>query len=429
MLADKLFELESFKKQFDAILTLSVCRTIKNLEWSYSQEELLEKIDWNNIISIASALAYSEKNEHLDASLRIAQTILTEETTNVMQKEAAAVILLSLTNKPAVQLAIKRNCLAKDFQENLPFTLKLQNEKLAFESSIILNGNVIELNRFQNNTYESHKINDAISISAPTSAGKSFILCNIIVEKLLEGQKNIVYMVPTRALISQVENDLRADFFPKHNLDSVNVTTVPQDSSSSNNSNVFVFTQERLHWFLCENIGFPIDILIIDEAHKIEDSYRGILLQQKLEEVVSTNPNVKVYFSSPFTSNPELLLENVKNDSLKDIVNTQFIAVNQNLIYATQVPRKVDKWLLSLCLIDQTINLGIITLQDRPDTELKKMAFITNAFSKNGTGNIIYSNGAAQTEDISLILFDSLPEEPLSQDIKELIKLNKKTNS
>lgn len=223
-----------------------------------------------------------------------------------------------------------------------------------------------------------------------------------------------------------MESDLREVFSQKHNLGSINISTVPQNNCTSDNSNVFVFTQERLHWFLCENCSFPIDILVIDEAHKIEDSYRGILLQQKIEEVVSSNPNVKVYFSSPFTSNPELLLKNVKNDSSKDTVNTQFISVNQNLIYATQVRRKVDKWLLSLCLFDQTIELGIITLQDRPIDE-KKMAFITKTYSNNGTGNIIYSNGAAQAESISLVLFDSLPEEQLSQGVNELIKLVKKT--
>lgn len=427
MLYDKLYDLQSFKKQFNNILILSVCRTITNLEWNFLDDELLESIDWNNIISIASALAYSEKNEHLDASLRIVQTVLIEESTSTVQKEAAAVILISLTNKPAVKLAIERNYIKKDFQDKLPFTLKLQNEKLAFESSIVLNEKVIELNRFQNDVYECQKINNTISISAPTSAGKSFILCNIIVEKLLEGRKNIIYIVPTRALISQVENDLREIFFPKYNLSTVNISTVPQDLNSSGHSNVFVFTQERLHWFLCENNNFQIDILVIDEAHKIEDSYRGILLQQKIEDVVSKNPNLRVYFSSPFTSNPELLLENVNNDSLKDKVNTQFIAVNQNLIYANQVPRKTNKWSLSLCLINGNIELGTITLQDRPITELKKMAFISNAFSNNGNGNIIYSNGAAEAENISLILFDSLPIEALSQNMLELIELIKKT--
>ncbi len=209
MLADKLYNLKSFRVQFDAIIILSVCRTIENIDWNYSEEELLRQIDWNNIISIASALAYSKKNEHLDASLRIAQTVLIEKSTSVTQKEAAAVILLSLTNKPAVKLAIDRNYLEQGFQDNLPFTLKLQNEKLSFDSSIILDETVIQLNHFQNDVYTCQLQNDVISISAPTSAGKSFILCNILIEKLLKRQINIIYIVPTRALISQVESDLR----------------------------------------------------------------------------------------------------------------------------------------------------------------------------------------------------------------------------
>jgi replicative superfamily II helicase len=426
MLADKLYNLKSFMRQFNAVTILSVCRTIENMDWEYSEKELLEAIDWNNIISIASALAYSKKNEHLDASLRISQTVLLEKSTSVIQKEAAAVILLSLTNNPAVQLAIDRKYLKHDFQNNLPFTLKLQNDKLTFGSSIILNETVIQLNRFQNDVYICQLKNDSISISAPTSAGKSFILCNILIEKLLKKQTNIIYVVPTRALISQVESDFR-ELLSKYNLPKVNITTVPQNIENDDSSNIFVFTQERLHWFLCESQNLTIDIFVIDEAHKIEDSYRGILLQQKIEQVVKENPNLKVYFSSPFTSNPEILLENVKNGSLKDKVNTQFIAVNQNLIYATQVPRKTNKWQLDLCLIDKSINLGVITLQNRPNGEFKKMAFIANSFSNNGTGNIIYSNGAADAENISLILFDSLPDETISENIKELIKLIKKT--
>jgi len=54
------------------------------------------------------------------------------------------------------------------------------------------------------------------------------------------------------------------------------------------------------------------------------------------------------------------------------------------------------------------------------------MAFIANSFSNNGIGNIVYSNGAAEAEKISLILFDSLPEETVSKSINDLIKLIKR---
>lgn len=426
MLADKLYKLESFQKQFDALLTLSVCQTICDLDWETEKDDLLRKIDWTNIIGIASALSYSDNNLHLDAALRISQTALVEESTSIIQKEASAIILLSLTNKRAIQLAIDRKLIPEDFQETLPFTIKLQNNKTLYDNTILLDDKILHLNKFQSSVYKSFEKNDAISISAPTSAGKSFVLCNLVIEELLKGNVNIVYIVPTRALISQVESDIRK-LVSDYKIKNVDVSTVPQNGDEINESNIWVFTQERLHWFLIENKTVTLDMLVIDEAHKIEDSYRGILLQQKLEDVISKNPLVKVLFSSPFTSNPEILLENVNKNVRKEKINTQFIAVNQNLIYATQVPRKTDKWELSLCLIEKTIKLGCLKLPDRPTSELKKMAYLSVAFSSNSIGNIIYANGAAQAEDISLLLLDTLSDVTQSSGVLNLIKLAKKT--
>jgi superfamily II DNA/RNA helicase len=427
MLAEKLFKLKSFQRQYEALLILSVSGSIPELVWETQKEHLVAAIDWNNVIGIASALSYSDQNEHLDSSLRIAQTAISEDGTSVTQKEGAAVILQSLTNKPAIKLAIERGRISKDFEEHLPLPLKLQKLRSDFENSITLGDHTVSLNKFQTRVHNSYLENDAISISAPTSSGKSFILCSIIIEELLKGNRNIVYLVPTRALIAQVEDDLRK-LLDKYSLSTVNLTTVPQYDTIQYDSNIFVFTQERLHWFLIEHKEFRLDIIIVDEAHKIEDPYRGILLQQKLEEVISANPNVKVYFSSPFTSNPELLLESISIEGKSEPINTQFIAVNQNLIHCTQVPRKSSLWELNLSLVDKVIKLGTLQMTDRPTTELKKMAFMSVAFSGNSTGNIIYCNGAAQAEDIALVLYDKLSgEPPASQRVKLLIDLVKKT--
>ena len=97
------------------------------------------------------------------------------------------------------------------------------------------------------------------------------------------------------------------------------------------------------------------------------------MLQQKIEDVVKANPEIKVFFSSPFTSNPEILLDNVINNSRKSKVNTQYIAVNQNLLYVSQVPRKIREWQIHLCTVKNTILLGKIVMTDRPTTELHKM--------------------------------------------------------
>lgn len=427
MISDKIFNLESFKRQFEALHILSVCQTIPNLIWEHDKQSLLEKIDWNNLLSIASVLSSSNNNLHLDAALRIAQTCMILESSSDVQKCASAYILETLTNKPSINLAIKKEYLKHNYKDFYSLTLKLQLNNTDIENTIFLQDELLYINKFQKEVYEVYKNNETISISAPTSAGKSFILCAILLEALLEGKKNIIYIVPTRALISQVEVDLRA-LVKKYQLDNdTNITTVPpQEDLENDKSNVFVFTQERLHWFLIENNSAPIHILIIDEAHKIEDGNRGILLQQKLEEIVQRNHSINVYFSSPYTSNPEILLDNVLNNSRKDKVNTQFVSVNQNLIFTSQIPRKSKEWQLNLCTINNCIPIGKLVLADRPTSEFHKIVHITEQFSDK-SGSLIYSNGAADSEKIALLLFDLLNVPIIDSEIYDLINLVKKT--
>lgn len=427
MLGEKVYNLSSFKRQYEALLTLSVCDTIPNLVWNKDKSDLLSQIDWNNMLSIASLFSYCNESKFLDAALRIAQTCLMQEETNENQKNAAAFILDNLTNKPAIKIALDKRYLKKDFRDNYPFALKLQQSKSDIEHTIIVNDDVFLLNKFQKEVYFAYKHNETISISAPTSAGKSYILCTLLLEELTVGNKNVVYVVPTRALISQVETDLKL-LLKQYNLEAqTNVTTVPpQEDIVDNKSNIFVFTQERLHWFLYGNSNNRVDILIVDEAHKIEDGNRGILLQQKIEDVVKANPAIKVFFSSPFTSNPEILLDNVMNSSRKCKVNTQFVAVNQNLLYVSQVPRKIREWQIHLCTVENTILLGKIVMTDRPTTERHKIVHTAYQTSNRG-GCLIYSNGAADAEDTASLLYDLLPSCEQDSEITELIELVQST--
>ena len=427
MLAEKIYNLNSFRRQYEALLTLSVCETIPRLVWNKDKSDLLSQIDWSNMLSIASLFSYCDESKYLDAALRIAQTCLSQDVTSENQKNAAAFILDNLTNKPAIKIALDKQYLKNNFRDNYPFALRVQQSKSDIEHTIIINDKIFLLNRFQKEVYSAYKHNETISISAPTSAGKSYILCTLLLEELTEGNKNIVYVVPTRALISQVETDLRA-LLKQYNLESqTNVTTVPpQDDVDIEKSNIFVFTQERLHWFLYGNSNVQVDILIVDEAHKIEDGNRGILLQQKIEDVVKTNPRIKVFFSSPFTSNPEILLENVINNSKKCKVNTQFVAVNQNLLYVTQVPRKIKEWQIQLCTIEKNILLGYVIMADRPTSERHKVVHIAYQTLNRG-GCLVYSNGAADAENTASLLFNLLPEHNVDAEVEELIELVKKT--
>ena len=112
---------------------------------------------------------------------------------------------------------------------------------------------------------------------------------------------------------------------------------------------ILVFTQERLH--LLANIlgdAIAIDLLIVDEAHKIGDNQRGVILQDAIERAGRANPDLKLVFISPATQNPEELLADAPAGVEVAAIDSDAPTVLQNLIVAEQVPRKPKRWKLSV---------------------------------------------------------------------------------
>lgn len=428
-LTDKIIHLESFQRELKTLTIDSVKKALPNLKLV---ENGVVEHDWNYLLQCASIIAQSDKPKCLDAALRIAQHCLTQDYTESNQKLAAAVILDTLTNKPALNLAIKRDLLNINYQQEIPAPL-IYNILERGVRYTLLNENlqISYLNRFQRSVFDAYLEGDIISISAPTSAGKSYILLKIIADILSQNSKiNIVYIVPTRALISQVENDLRV-LIAENNYKNVVISSIPQEIESSNESksHILVFTQERLHWFKNGQKNFKIDLLIVDEAQKIAEGYRGILLQEKIEELINDYPFIKIFFSSPYTSNPEILLDLINNIRNKKPVNKDFVSVNQNLIFVSQVAGDSKIWEVSLCMESENIKIGHIDLNYRPTDEAKKLTFIAHELSNNEGGNLIYANGAAEAERFALQMFDVVKDdkEEITEELKELITLVKKT--
>jgi hypothetical protein len=100
---------------------------------------------------------------------------------------------------------------------------------------------------------------------------------------------------------------------------------------------ILVFTQERLH-LLANVVGdaIAIDLLIVDEAHKIGDNQRGVILQDAIERISRTNPALKLVFISPATQNPEELLADAPDVNQAAAINSDVPVVLQNLVLAEQ---------------------------------------------------------------------------------------------
>lgn len=431
-LQDWLIENSGFQDQFRRLVIDFVANQFRCLTKS-NVSDVHGGHDWKYLLLCASLLAQSNKGVCQDTALRIAQNCLECSDTTDIHKDSAAIILDTLANRPAIRLAENRKLIKGNFTGRLPLTLLQDWTRRSFENSITLSNSIsLEVNRFQRRFWKEATANDWVSISAPTSAGKSFIVGQWLADYLrIHPLSNVVYIVPTRALIQQVQRDIEG-LLQLENIDDVSVSTLPLCSSIvDGKSNVFVFTQERFHILLGEHAAeISFNLLVVDEAQKIGDSNRGVLLQQAIESAVFRNPQCRVLFASPMTENPGIFLEDAPDNVSTTPLVSEDSMVNQNLIWVSQVPNQPSDWNVELIIASAPFQIGTIKLPARPTSTSKRLPFVAFSLGNPKGGNVVYVNGPADAEKAAKQLYDLVgdnPELAADTEINELIDLIKKT--
>lgn len=243
----RLLELPGFRQRVRQVTIDSVARQFPSLA---TEKSIFDGVpDWNYLLLCASALAQSPLGEAQATALRIACHCLVAGDQTGSRKSAACVVLDTLTNQPAIDLALRRGLIGANYSDDIPLPLRIDRLQRAVRYSIVLgNQAVVHVNRFQKSLWDAAESADWLSVSAPTSAGKSFMLVNWLAEYLRERPKSlVVYVVPTRALIQQVQQHL-TDHFADHGLQGTKVSCLPLAVQlNASGSTVFVLTQERLH--------------------------------------------------------------------------------------------------------------------------------------------------------------------------------------
>lgn len=386
--------------------------------------------NWPYLLFCASMLAPSDLPDAEEKALRIAQSALLDPTSTACERDAALIILDSLSNSRSIELAEARGFAEEGLPRRLGISQSIDWVRRSFENRIDLaNGKILRANRFQRRFWDAALQSTWLSVSAPTSAGKSFILAQWMTERLLIGAyRRVVYIAPTRALVQQVETDLRVAFRDA-NLNDIEVSSIPFRSERAGAAQeVLVYTQERLHYFLQKFPAEKIDALIIDEAHKLGDSHRGILLQDVIEQVVAKNSETSVMFTAPLTKNPETLLsdapEGVKGVPLLSLDAT----VSQNLLWLQPDLDQPRFWQLLLRRGERDVLLGHFDAGKRLHTikgRLAKLATLTD--TGEGGGILIYANGAARAEEIAEEVALLLPEIKVNRQVQALDELCRMT--
>lgn len=404
-IGDWLADREGFDRLFTPLLVQDACRDL-GPQFSLSAEYANVTHDWDYLLLAASALTASSDRQTRLMALRIAQACLLDDSADDTNKDSAAVVLDALGNYLAVELAQYRGHIPYDVAARLPLAARLEWIRRSFTNSIspeAAGTPRLRVNPFQKQLWGALQASSRLSVSAPTSAGKSYLMMRWVVDYLREFPgSTLVYVVPTRALISQVERDL-ATLISQVSDANVNVATVPIPASLEEGmSNVLVFTQERLHILLTVLPQLRVSVLVVDEAQKIGDGARGVLLQEVIERVERDHGVEKVVFASPMSSNPGLLVENEPEASS---FRSDEAAVTQSLIWLTQVPRKPREWTVEICEPKRVLTAGTLFLNETPGSAGgARLAQIANAVGANQPGNIVYVSRPSDAEAVAVQL-------------------------
>lgn len=127
------------------------------------------------------------------------------------------------------------------------------------------------LTDFQKKIWKSMDEDKLIGISAPTSAGKSFVILLKLVERLSKENLDIVYIVPTLSLVNQVTEDFSREI-KRLNVSACYISNSFDKEQYKECKHIYVMTQEKaIAAFSDSEEPFTKKmILVVDEIQNIE---------------------------------------------------------------------------------------------------------------------------------------------------------------
>jgi len=253
------------------------------------------------------------------------------------------------------------------------------------------------LTDFQRVLWEYLVAGEDVITSAPTSAGKTHIILNYLLDSVGRSDGEFAaIVVPTRALITEVASKLYELVKEQDLGKDIEICTVPRDGQFRAKT-FFVMTQERLHEVMLKgDINF--NYLFIDEAHNITDDSRGVLLHITIEKVLES-------------SLPQIIIS-MPSDSYQNSFSTIFKEVEFKKQITKHSP--VAKILMNVDTIGR--NLKVSLFNENCSYSIPKgfkgTRFVDVVFKLGqGQNNIIFRNRPDYCENMADALADLVKQE------------------
>ncbi|MDD5677037.1 MAG: DEAD/DEAH box helicase [Kiritimatiellae bacterium] len=159
----------------------------------------------------------------------------------------------------------------------------------------------------------------SIVINLPTSAGKTFLAIFRVLQALNQFAQDggwVAYTAPTRALVAQQTRQLRKELGAvgirvEQLSGAIEIDTFEDDILSAKDGfHVLVTTPEKLDLVIRQNkVQRPLALVVIDEAHNIQESSRGLKLELLLATVKRDCAKASFLLLTPFIPNAKEIAE------------------------------------------------------------------------------------------------------------------------
>lgn len=367
------------------------------------------------LLQSATHLAAVAQQDRKEAAYRIASSAygLFGSTYGTSLRNLLYVIFGRLGNFPAINLLFQGVQLREDSLvgvvpgQGLSRRMWLEVTSRAIDNEVdVGSSRVLTLTDFQRRLWDVLANGESATVTAPTSAGKSFALQFFLANQLItQGNFIGLYIVPTRSLIHQVSAAIR-NFLDELGGNEVPVFTVPQapqpPTKTGTNAFIYILTQERLQILLEAAPEIHFSLVVVDEAQTISSSSRGIILQTVIDRLRESHPGTQFLFSSPPVANSELF------SSMFGLKRTTPIEENetpvaQNIVYLTTNDTIRDLVEIDAVIANERVALGKvktgIEMLMRPQT----LAALSWFFGRKDQ-NLIYVGSQAAAEDVASLI-------------------------
>lgn len=283
----------------------------------------------------------------------------------------------------------------------------LLQQRISRELNAVTIGNQrFSLTDYQKDVWNSLSKFKALAVSAPTSAGKSFLVIEHMCRQVVQSDYFVaVYIAPTRALLSEVHQTVAARL---KEIGDVRISVVPSANLEKKPKQVFILTQERLQVLLATT-NVKLNLIIVDEAQNISDGARGMILQDCLEQAVARNKETGLIMLAPGARGFPEAARIIGIPSIEQ-ASTVLSPVLQNRILVNKVAGK-NELQLQLLSTNGRHPLGLLSSNRGFDIPETRLASVALELGSEG-GSLVYAVGPSDAEKVALQLAqDRIPLE------------------